>query len=598
MKFKCWHAIAFITCVVWIVYYPALSAPLNSVDDLRLAHDLLNRSEFTWGDFWIPKSKSYFRPLVNSSFIVDSLVWGFEASFVHLENVLLHWLNTLLVYCVAMQVAQRKGLNTVAIPTIAALFFGLHPINTEAVIWVAGRADLLATTFVLVSLACAIKFYNSGVVTWCVAAVFAFFVGSLAKETSLFLLPGLFIMGWLVCKESLIMPKAFLVNKAFLPALGCLLSAVIYALLRVSVLRDSDAGVRQVSQVLSGSYSPGVRSYSEGLDFTGWLESLDIALRGAGFYACKLVQPFPLNFGIIEVPDWYFWVGCLLVFLITILLRRLTWEGSFVLIAMSLTSVALLVAMGNISWTPFAERYMYAPAAMLAISGSLVGGEWLRDKGYGAWQLSIGLGVASLLLFCAVAVFQRGIVWQDNLTLFTDTVKKSPGFALGRNQMAEALWKRGRKQEALEILRELKIPDTQVAFLNKVLILMEEGRLEEAREFLLENLNKSSTNGYHTVILERLIVVVERLSVQSTSLALRDTYNDEIVSYLEQLWRRTKKPFYLYRLGQKHLEWGNCSAAQVSFSLAYSELPDNSIYKEPARKLAESLKGKCIQSVW
>ena len=218
MKLKHWHIFALISCALWLVYYPALSAPLNSVDDVRLANDLLNRSSFSWQDFWFPRSKSYFRPLVNSSFILDQLFWGFEESFLHLENILIHWLNTLFVYCLVKQVAGPEKADTRPLAASAALFFALHPINTEAVIWIAGRADLLATTFVLLSLLAMLGYLRRGNLPWLVGTVLAFFVGTLAKETAILVLPGLLALGWVACKKKT--PGAHSLIKAWLPAIG------------------------------------------------------------------------------------------------------------------------------------------------------------------------------------------------------------------------------------------------------------------------------------------------------------------------------------------------------------------------------------------
>ena len=196
-------------------------------------------------------------------------------------------------------------------------------------------------------------------------------------------------------------------------------------------------------------------------------------------------------------------------------------------------------------------------------------------------------GLGALLILCSWGIFQRTLVWQDNLTLFADTVEKSPDFAMAHHQLAQALLQRGRKAEALEILRSTEMPVSQVAFLNRALILIEDDKLAEARQFLLESLPRPETAAYHTVILERLIDVVElqRNKALSSGQVLR--YNDEIISYLEQLWQRTGKPFYLYRLGNKQLENGDLDAARESFLMAYDKFPAESIYKEPSRKLAE-----------
>ena len=120
--------------------------------------------------------------------------------------------------------------------------------------------------------------------------------------------------------------------------------------------------------------------------------------------------------------------------------------------------------------------------------------------------------------------------------------------------------------------------------------MIEDGQVEEARQFLLESLSRPETGAYHTIILQRLIGVVKQQRSQAHSLAETLRYDDEIISYLEQLWYRTRKPFYLYRLGQTQLEKGDLDAARESFAEASEKFPADSIYREPARKLAESLK--------
>ncbi len=588
MKFKGWHLLALVSCALWLAYYPALSAPLNSVDDVRLAHDLLNRSVFSWSDFWVPGSRSYFRPLVNSSFIVDSLLWNFEPPFLHLENVLLHWLNTLLVYCLVRLVASRQDLNPRVVPAVAALMFGLHPINTEAVIWIAGRADLLATTFILSALCCAIIYFLRESICWALATSIFFLLGTLAKETALLLLPGLFVLGWLAGKERRL-PDTWRI-KSMYPAVGSLICVSLYAWLRSVALQGRDLGLHNVGQVVAaaaGSAAPG-GSITTGSSTQLWT-LLERLVSGAGFYAWKLVQPFPLNFGIVEVWSGFFWVGCLLVPLVIFLLLRLSWWSGFILTAMSLASIALLVAMRDFSWTPYAERYMYGPSAMLAAGVSIAGAQFMSGRFASAWRDRLVVIGLILSTFCGVEIFQRALLWQDNLNLFADTVRKSPGFALAHNQLAETLWERGRRDEAMEIVRNIDVPQTQVAFINKHLLLLAEGRPEEARQFLLEYLDKPQTEGYHTVILERLVDVVEQMRGETASPELKARYDDEITGYLKALWERTGRPFYLYRAGQKQMARGDLIGARESFLVAYDKFPPDSIYREPARKLAEKL---------
>jgi hypothetical protein len=92
---------------------------------------------------WARSLGSGIRPLLNLSYtlswIADPSPFGF-----HLVNVVLHLANTLLAYrlCLALGVARPAAL-------LAALLFGLHPIQTEAVTYVSGRSvSLMACAYV------------------------------------------------------------------------------------------------------------------------------------------------------------------------------------------------------------------------------------------------------------------------------------------------------------------------------------------------------------------------------------------------------------------------------------------------------------------
>jgi Dolichyl-phosphate-mannose-protein mannosyltransferase len=88
----------------------------------------------------------FYRPLVFLSHALDWRVWGLNAFGFHLTNVLLHAVNTVLVFLLGRRLLTRPG------ATAAALLFALHPGSHEAVHWIAARFDLMATCFTLVAL--------------------------------------------------------------------------------------------------------------------------------------------------------------------------------------------------------------------------------------------------------------------------------------------------------------------------------------------------------------------------------------------------------------------------------------------------------------
>lgn len=102
-------------------------------------------------DFWgtpLTDSGSHgsYRPLAVASFKLNHLLDGFKPLGYHLGNVLLHCLATALVLRLGRHlIPSRTG------AAIAGLLFAAHPVHTEAVAGVVGRADLTACVFYLLA---------------------------------------------------------------------------------------------------------------------------------------------------------------------------------------------------------------------------------------------------------------------------------------------------------------------------------------------------------------------------------------------------------------------------------------------------------------
>src|SRR3989454_87801 len=87
-----------------------------------------------------------YRPLTTLSLMFNYAVLGGgeNPAGYHVLNLLLHWVNAVLVYCLALAVLADAWAAF-----FTAALFTTHPIATEAVTNIIGRADLLATLAVL-----------------------------------------------------------------------------------------------------------------------------------------------------------------------------------------------------------------------------------------------------------------------------------------------------------------------------------------------------------------------------------------------------------------------------------------------------------------
>lgn len=105
-------------------------------------------------DFWgtpLTDSGSHgsYRPLCVLTFRLNYLLGGFQPWGYHLVNVLLHCLATALLVRVARQVLPKTRSSVGS--AVTGLVFATHPIHTEAVAGVVGRADLAACNFYLLA---------------------------------------------------------------------------------------------------------------------------------------------------------------------------------------------------------------------------------------------------------------------------------------------------------------------------------------------------------------------------------------------------------------------------------------------------------------
>ncbi len=94
-----------------------------------------------------------FRPVVNVSYALDHTLWGLDPLGYHLTNLALHALNVLLLFGLARvalgDLGRLRGAPAVGplAPFAVAALFAVHPLNTEAVGYISGRAEVLCSTF-------------------------------------------------------------------------------------------------------------------------------------------------------------------------------------------------------------------------------------------------------------------------------------------------------------------------------------------------------------------------------------------------------------------------------------------------------------------
>ncbi len=149
----------------------ALTSENPSLASLHGLWDLWTQE--TWKASGLDEQASYYRPVAMTSFWVVARVSTSPAAH-HLTNVLLHSGNAALL---ALVLRRRLAAPSVAAALLAS-FWAVATANSEAVLWISGRFDVLVTTFLLLAFVA-----NAGTRRW--LAPLAFACALLTKEVAI-----------------------------------------------------------------------------------------------------------------------------------------------------------------------------------------------------------------------------------------------------------------------------------------------------------------------------------------------------------------------------------------------------------------------------
>lgn len=488
-----------LAAVVLAIFYPTIHAEVSLVDDadmlgwLRSSESGLKRLQ----QIVIPGGAQggYYRPLIGISFLLDKIIHGADPLLMHLEGVLFHLVNVLLVFflareCLALPRTKPSPLS----PFFAALLFGLHPITTESVNWISGRTDIMMGNFVLLGSILLVRYRRIGGVRYLFAGLIAFLLGALAKETAFACLAG----GALICTAQVAERADNLANpspdKAETPLLDL---TIFYGIAFLSALLLGNywivlvccAGYWLVIMYRrSGRNSLNLRSYIKPLlivagvaffsvllfvllrrfAFTSDAGKISNTIRlmiqdpnysislftGAfGFYIQKFIFPWPLNFFILEIDPLYDLAGIAVLLVMVRLLTINTISTALFFAGAGLLLPVLPLVFGTIAWSSYAERYLYLPSAFWCAALAVQSARFVEvgnrfNPAVIRWTFAPALLIITAVF--SITTWQRNVIWQKNVTLLRDTVDKSPRVKPLRDFYMAALFQVGRYEEAAE----------------------------------------------------------------------------------------------------------------------------------------------------
>ena len=128
-----------------IVYFPAFQGGFVWDDWIFVTEPLVRRVEGIISIWLSPsaiRDEDHYWPVVYTSFWIEHKLWGFHPAGYHAVNIILHALNSVLVWRLLLRLEVPGA-------WFAAAVFAVHPVHVESVAWVIERKDLLSALFYL-----------------------------------------------------------------------------------------------------------------------------------------------------------------------------------------------------------------------------------------------------------------------------------------------------------------------------------------------------------------------------------------------------------------------------------------------------------------
>jgi tetratricopeptide (TPR) repeat protein len=473
---------AALVAAVLVVYAPALTLGFVNFDDPQYVldnayvHSGLTRNGIGWA--LTATYAGNWHPVTWLSHMTDVELYGVNPGGHHATSVLIHLLNTLLLFAI-MSRMTGKPLRS----AVVAGLFGVHPLHVESVAWIAERKDVLSTLFALLTLWAYVGYVETQSRAR-YGLLVLFFVLGLASKPMLVTLPFLLLLLdiWPLQRITLaagarLQSKALVLEKIPLFICAVLSSVATYA------VQQSAGAVRAVDTL------PLIRRFTNAIvAYVGYIEKTMWPVHLAPLYPYSATEPL-----------WRIAIAAALLIALTSLAVRLRARYKYVPVGWfwylgTLVPVIGLVQVGS---QPMADRYTYLPVVGLFIVVAWGLPDWLHDVPGRRYLLAVaatGVVTASVVL-----ARQQVAIWENSVELWQHTLRVTANNYRAHNNLALALVAAGKSEEALlQFEAALRIePDSVEAHTGLGAILASAGKLEDAmthyRHALRSNPNDAIT---------------------------------------------------------------------------------------------------------
>ncbi len=392
IKIPFW-VIPFIIILTFLVYIPSLKAGFVNWDDGDYVVDNPLLKDFSNLKLLLTKPvQGNYHPLTMLSLAFNYSISGLNSWSYHLLNLLLHLLNSFLVFRLAMLLSGKN--ITIAFTT--AILFGIHPMHVESVAWISERKDVLYSLFYLTGLIIYIKYLDTGSRKQYFFTILLLALSLLSKPAAVIFPLTLFCID--------ILRKRKLDFKLFLEKVPFFILAIIDGLVTYHFQKATGS-------TGSGSLELGSR--------------IIISSYGIMMYVLKMIAPFNLSsFYPLRASLTIEYFLAPLFFMALLVMVFYSWKRNRVIafgILFYLVNLLLVLQLVQFGSAVIAERYTYIPYIGLFYIAAWLIDRYTKGNIYKANYIIIPLALALSAL-----TYRQSSVWLSGATLWDHTIKTQP----------------------------------------------------------------------------------------------------------------------------------------------------------------------------
>jgi protein O-mannosyl-transferase len=394
--------------LVTLNFSGALKLGFTNWDDNLYVTENLDIIQKDVGGIWDSFTVGLYTPIVSLSYILDKHLFGMEAKYFHLTQLILHVLNTLLLGLLLQQWFRSEWLAL-----SVTLLFSIHPIHFEPVVWISSRKDLLFSLFYLLAAITYTQFIQKDSKKGYYFSLLFIVLSSLSKPTAM-TFPVLMLGFIWFEKKRLKISDVLHLLPFFLVALATGMVAI-YGAAQLDLRKMPDTGYNWYEYLSMGAYT--LQFYFQ-KTFFSW-----------GFSA---YHAYPLPG---QTMPWYYLTAPMFLIALAILMAY-TFKKERTVFFCLLASVILLgptIRIYPAGYPMVAERYFYLGLfPLLCIPFHLLASHVKPYK-----MVSVVVLVISSIVFLKVNKLQMN-TWKSDVLIWNNVLKQYPDLYFGYMKRAEA----------------------------------------------------------------------------------------------------------------------------------------------------------------